>query len=213
VPRSSPNATGQRPRARRLSPEARRQSIVDAAVDLIVQTGQTRCTLEQVATHAGISKPLIYRHFSSREALLEAVLDQELKALRGRGFESVPKNTPVARLIRGAVEQSLRYYFDHGPILRLLASDPAIADLARARNRSSLSSATDYLIGRYVREFGVPREIAVVVVTMTVNAPIHSMGYLRRQDVDIDQAIEVWSEFILGGWRALQRRFGNEADD
>ena len=43
---------------------------------------------------------------------------------------------------------------------------------------------------------------------MVVNAPIHSMAYLRHHDIDIDRTIDVWTEFIIGGWQALQQRYG-----
>jgi AcrR family transcriptional regulator len=212
MPRSSARAVN-RPRAKRLSPEARRQSIVGAAVELILETGHSGCTLEQVAAKAGISKALIYRHFARREELLEEILQREFKALSGRGLDSIPENVPIERVIRGTVERALRYYHDHGPILRLLASDAAMAELARAGNRSSRSSTTTYFVNKFRKRYRVPKEVALIAVTMVVNAPIHSMAYLRRQQVDIDRTIDVWTEFIIGGWQALQKRYGASPKD
>lgn len=191
-----------------MSPEARRESIVEAAVELILATGHSSCTLEQVAIQAGISKALIYRYFSNRDELLKAILEREFETLRGRGLDTIPNKVPVERIIRGSVESALRYYHDRGPILRLLSSDPSMAALTRAGNRSARSSATDYFVNRLSGHFGVPRDVAVIAVTMVVNAPIHSMGHLRRRDIDLERTIDVWTEFIIGGWHALQRRFG-----
>lgn len=198
-----------RPRAKRMSREERRQSIVDAAVNLILETGHAGCTLEQVATEAGISKALIYKYFPKRETLLTAILDREIKALSGRGLDNIPARVPVDRIIRGTVERALRYYHDHGPILRLLSTDPLIAELTRASNRSSRSNTTDYFVKRLKTEYGVPEDVALIAVTMVVNAPIHSMAYLRNHAVDIERTIDVWTEFILGGWQALQKRYGS----
>lgn len=197
-----------RPRARRMSPEARRQAIVNAAVDLILHSGHTACSLEQVAEHAGISRPLIYKYFSRREVLLEAILEQEFEALRGRGLDSFGDKVPIERVIRSTVEQALRYYHERGPILRLLSSDPAVAQLTRIGNRRSRSSTTNFFIDRLQRRYRVPEDVATIAVTMVVNAPIHSMGYLRRQQIDLDRTIDVWTEFILGGWQALRDRYG-----
>jgi AcrR family transcriptional regulator len=191
-----------------MTPDARRQSIVDVAVELILKTGHSGVTLEQVAEQAGISKALIYKYFPRREVLLTAILEQEFAALRGRGLDSIPAKVPVERVIRGTVERALRYYHDHGPILRLLATDPDVADLAQKQNRSSRSSATGYFVKTLCRHYGVPKDVAVIAVTMVVNAPIHSMSYLHHQDIDIEQTIEVWSEFIVGGWQALRKRYG-----
>jgi AcrR family transcriptional regulator len=192
-----------------MSPEARRKSIVEAAVDLILQTGHSSCTLEQVAEHAGISKALIYRYFPRREELLGAIMQNEFQALSGRGLDNVPRDAPVEQVIRGTVERALRYYHDHGPILRLLSSDPSVVELAQRGNRSSRTRTTDYFVKTLRKHYGVPKDVALIAVTMVVNAPIHSMRYLQREKVDIDRTVEVWSEFIVGGWEALQKRYGN----
>jgi len=194
-----------------MSPDARRQSIVDAAVALILETGHSGCTLEQVAIKAGISKPLIYKYFPRREELMKVILKREFKALSGRGLDSVSEQVPIEQLIRGTVERALRYYNDHGPILRLLSADPDVAELAHSGNRSSRISTTDFFVARLKKRYGVPGDVALIAVTMVVNAPIHSMSYLHRQDVDIERTIEVWTEFIIGGWQALQNRYGEKA--
>jgi AcrR family transcriptional regulator len=195
-----------------MSPEARRQSIVDAAIDLILESGHSGCTLEQVAIQAGISKPLIYKYFPRREELLKAILAREFDALRGRGLDSLPDDIPVEQVIRGTVERALRYYDDHGPILRLLSADPDVADLARSGNRSSRSSTTDYFVRRLKKHYRVPDDVALIAVTLVVNAPMHSMSYLRRQGVDVERTIEVWTEFIVGGWLALEKRYGGRGN-
>lgn len=57
---------------RRLSPEARRDEIVQAAVTLFAETGFDGSTRD-VARGAGITQPLLYRYFPSKESLIEAV--------------------------------------------------------------------------------------------------------------------------------------------
>jgi AcrR family transcriptional regulator len=177
----------------------------------MLDAGHAGCTLEQVAASAGISKALIYKYFPRREELLKAILEREFEALRGRGLDSISGNVAIERVIRGTVERALRYYHDHGPILRLLASDPSVTELTRAGNRSSRSSTTDYFVKTLRKRYRVPKDVALIAVTMVVNAPIHSMAYLRNRNIDIDRTIDVWTEFIIGGWQALQNRFGSES--
>jgi AcrR family transcriptional regulator len=191
-----------------MSPEARRRQILDAAVDLILSSGHSGCTLEQVAAAAGVSKPLIYKYFPRRDDLMAAMLERELAELHGRGFEAIPADAPLERVIRATVERALRYYHEHGPILRLLATDPAVADMSRRANRSSWADTYRYFVRRSVEHYRVPEDVAMIAVTMVINAPIHSMPYLRRRGVDIDRSIEVWSAFIVGGWQALRSRYG-----
>lgn len=195
-------------RAKRMAPEERRQQIVDAAIELIVANGHSGCTLEQVAQHAAISKPLVYKYFPNREALLKAILEQEFGDLNGRGLDGIPKDVPIDRIILNTVERALHYYHERGPILRLLASDPDVARIAKASNQTSRNSTSKYFVQRFVEQFQVPEDVAIIAVTMVINAPIHSMTYLNRKQIDLDQTVKVWSTFIVGGWQALQAEYG-----
>jgi AcrR family transcriptional regulator len=196
-----------RKRAKRMTPEARREQILDAAVALILANRHSSCTLEQVADVAHISKPLVYKYFPKREDLMKAILEREFRELRGRGLDAIPRQTPVEKVIRTAVERSLKYYFERGPIIRLLSTDPAVATLVRADNREQRAKTLDYFIARHMKGTNIPKSVALIAVTMVMNAPIHSISALRRRGIEADLATEVWTEFILGGWKALEARY------
>ncbi|QIZ81607.1 TetR/AcrR family transcriptional regulator [Thalassovita gelatinovora] len=57
---------------RRLSPDARKDEIVSAAVALFAENGFDGSTRD-VARGAGITQPLLYRYFPNKESLIEAV--------------------------------------------------------------------------------------------------------------------------------------------
>jgi AcrR family transcriptional regulator len=191
-----------------MSPEARREHILDAGVKVIVRAGDSRVPLEQVAAAAGISTPLIYKYFPRREDLVRAIMKREFADLAGRGLDTIPRNVPIERVIRATVESALTYYAERGPIVRILASDPALAGEMRAGNRGSRLSTTDYFVRRFVEVYGVPEDVAIVAVIMVVNAPTVSMGAIRRRGVPTQRVVDVWSAFIIGGWKALSAQFG-----
>ncbi|HUO90827.1 MAG TPA: TetR/AcrR family transcriptional regulator [Rhizomicrobium sp.] len=197
-------------RARRMAPADRREHILDAAVTLIVGAGHARCTLEQVAAAAGVSTPLVYKYFPRREDLLTVLLDREFRLLARRGLNSIPPDAPVEQVVRTTVANALHYYFERGPIVRLLSDDPAVAELARRGNRASTRATSEYFIARFVERYGVPGDVALIAVTMVINAPILSVPRLRRRNISADLTIEVWSEFILGGWKALAAKYGRK---
>ncbi len=60
-----------------MSPEQRREQIMDSAVALIVSRGLSSCTLEVVALEAHISKPLTYRYFPRLADLFKALVERE----------------------------------------------------------------------------------------------------------------------------------------
>jgi AcrR family transcriptional regulator len=193
-----------------MAPEARREQILDAAVKLIVGAGNARCTLEQVAASAGVSTPLVYKYFPRREDLLTALMDREFALLSRRGINTIPRDAPVDEVVRATVDNALRYYFERGPIVQLLANDPAVADMARKGNRASNQNTTQFFIAKFVESYGVPGDVALIAVTMVINAPILSIPRLRRRGISADLTIDVWNEFILGGWKALSAKYGKK---
>jgi AcrR family transcriptional regulator len=59
----------------RLSPEARRQMIVDAAVSYFAEVGFSGSTRD-LARRAGITQPLLYKYFATKSDLAEAVFER-----------------------------------------------------------------------------------------------------------------------------------------
>ncbi len=60
---------------KRLTSEERKQTIVNAALPLFAEKGFARTTTRDLAAAAGISEPLLYKHFPSKEALYREIQD------------------------------------------------------------------------------------------------------------------------------------------
>ncbi|MGD8106338.1 TetR/AcrR family transcriptional regulator [Pantoea sp. FN0302] len=59
----------------RMTHQARRQQLLSVAWDLVRQEGTDALTLGRVAEQAGVSKPVVYDHFSTRHGLLAALYE------------------------------------------------------------------------------------------------------------------------------------------
>ena len=76
--------TADRPAPRRRIPAAeRRKLILDAALDVFAAGGYQETTLDEVAERAGVSKALIYEHFSSKRDLYREILERWVGELLG----------------------------------------------------------------------------------------------------------------------------------
>src|SRR3954471_16407832 len=62
------------PTRTRLAPAARRELIEGAAARLFAARGYAGTTLDDVAAAAGVTKPIVYRHFGSKKDLYLALL-------------------------------------------------------------------------------------------------------------------------------------------
>jgi AcrR family transcriptional regulator len=68
-----------RPYTPRMSPEARREQLLDAALSIIVRDGYSAVSIEAIARAADVTRPVVYNVFDDLNALLLALLDRQEK--------------------------------------------------------------------------------------------------------------------------------------
>ena len=84
---------------RRLPGAQRRELIEDAAARLFAQRGFAATTVENIVAEAGVSKPMLYRHFDSKKELLMKLLEHRRDELAA---------APLERFIKGDGEPEQR---------------------------------------------------------------------------------------------------------
>src|SRR5258708_8143497 len=81
--------------------DARRnyERLLSAAAAAFAEHGADDVSLEEIARRAGVGIGTLYRHFPTRQALLEAVYRDHVEALLARAaalLRSVPSRAPLA---------------------------------------------------------------------------------------------------------------------
>ena len=62
--------------SRRLSATARREQLLDVALEVFAGAGYHGTSMNDVADAAGVTKPVLYQHFESKRELYQALLDE-----------------------------------------------------------------------------------------------------------------------------------------
>lgn len=116
---------------RRLSAEARREVILDAALDAFADGGFHETSLDLVASRAGISKALIYEHFESKRELHQALLQTYVHSMLERvtGAVSSGAQSAESRLLAG-LEGFLGFVEESRDAWRMLIRNRANADVS-----------------------------------------------------------------------------------
>jgi AcrR family transcriptional regulator len=70
------------------------ERLLSAAMAAFTEHGADDASLEEIARRAGVGIGTLYRHFPTRQALLEAVYRDQVDALRTRAGELVGSDTP-----------------------------------------------------------------------------------------------------------------------
>ncbi len=123
------------PRAR-LSAAQRRGLIEDAAARLFAQRGYAATTVEEIVAEAGVSKPMLYRHFESKKELHMKLLEHRRDELAAAPLDSFlqAEGKPEDRL-PAMIDAWFAHVEQHPDTSRLLfqdaTGDPDIQALQR----------------------------------------------------------------------------------
>lgn len=126
---------------RRMGVEERRQQLIGVALELFSRRSPDDVSIDEIASAAGISRPLVYHYFPGKLSLYEAALKRASEDLAARFTE--PHEGPLgARLLR-----VMRRFFDfvdeHGPgFSALMRGGPAVpADGVRSKDHVCATNA------------------------------------------------------------------------
>lgn len=124
-----------------------RNAILDAAEAVVIESGASHMTLDAVAERTGISKGGLIYNFSSKEALLEAMLtrmEDRFSRLREKIRQELRLDHPNELVVE---LRSLRAAtaIDHGPnaaLLAVVANQPKLAKNLREELRDRFREIT-----------------------------------------------------------------------
>jgi AcrR family transcriptional regulator len=92
----------------RLTAAARRAQLLDVARAVFAERGFELAAMDEIAGRAGITKPIVYEHFGSKEGLYAAVVEREMDELVTRVSRALLTGTSRRRW-EGAVRVFLEY--------------------------------------------------------------------------------------------------------
>ena len=93
-----------RKRAAHLGPERRRPEVLDAALKLFLKGGYDGTSMQAVANEAGVTKPVVYACFDSKDELFRALLRREEERILAEiqeAFEDADLSDPEKTLTEG----------------------------------------------------------------------------------------------------------------
>jgi AcrR family transcriptional regulator len=104
------------PKRRRVPRAVREGQMVEAATRIFARRGYADASMDEIARASGISKPMLYAYFDSKEGLFVACMERGERALEGAVAAAVlHSRTPELRLWHGLV--AVFEFFDENPDL------------------------------------------------------------------------------------------------
>jgi AcrR family transcriptional regulator len=130
--------------------ERRREELLDVA-DRVIQRRGTGVSMDEIATEAGITKPVLYRHFGDKDGLYEALTQRYVDELTAVLRPAAETREPRARLA-ATIDAYLSYVEREPERYRFLLTasgqsrtSPLVAEFRRRQVADCLFTAVDSL--------------------------------------------------------------------
>lgn len=207
-----PTGTSEPPvgvRAQRLA--ERRVALLDAAVRVIRREGD-RVAMEDIATEAGISRPILYRHFGDVSGLYDAVARRFSEELGTRLLRPVDEVASGRALLHRQVVTFLAFVADDPNLYRFLVRRaPVRRRSGPHRNAFSLRVAThtaDFLVAS-----GWERPAAIVASDLLVGGlEATADRWLDEPVGSYEEVADLVTTLAWSGFKALARAAAPDDD-
>ena len=128
---------------KRMSSAERREQLIDIARGLFADRGFDGTSVEEIAAHAGVSKPVVYEHFGGKEGLYAVVVDREVRALETSIKDALAAPNANYREIIERGTLAMLDYIDACPDgFRIISRDSAASSSTSTTFASILSDIT-----------------------------------------------------------------------
>jgi AcrR family transcriptional regulator len=194
---------------RRLTREARRSQILDVAEETFAELGYQGASLEDVAARAGITRPLIYTHFESKDELYLEILKTARGELEASMISAVASVSGAERQLRAATRAYFTFVQEQGRRWDMLFGGGAAVAGAVAEEAAELRFQTAEKIAALVTSAapGVPAEHALAYAHAISGCGEQLAKWWRRHpDVPLEDIVDRQMEILWSGLRTQVRR-------
>jgi AcrR family transcriptional regulator len=170
------------PVRRRLSADERRAAILESALGVFSARGYHTASIDDIAREAGVSKALIYEHFSSKLELYANLLEHHADELFARLAGAVAEVESGAPRLASGLEAFFGFVEERRDAWRMLFREVTDAEVVAVLDR-------------------IVAQVTTVVATLIAEDP----GARSRMEhqADRDQAIQLLAQMLVGAVQAV----------
>src|SRR6476620_2173414 len=178
-------------RGNRLPRDERRGQLLIAASEVFVDRGYHAAGMDEIADRAGVSKPVLYQHFSSKLELYLAVLQRHVDNLVSGVRQALRTTTDNRQRLRAAVAA----FFDF--IEHDYVTEPQVS----AQVKVATESCTDAVFELISSDSGLEAHRARMIAVGLVSTSVDCARWWLNADRPLskDDAVEGTVQFAWGG--------------
>ena len=192
-------------------PRAERQAqILGVAEQVFAERGFQATTMEEVADRVGVTKPMIYEYFGSKEGLLAACVANaraQLLQATESAWEAVPAGSPMEEQFGAGVAAFFRFIDDHASAFALITHEGSMQASASAGIEGIRRQQTAFIVRTLQGRAGLEATPALLLegyAEVVVGACERLATWRARQERPV--SAEDATELVMGAvWHGLSR--------
>ena len=191
----------------------REEQILRVAEEVFAERGFQATTMEDIAERVGVTKPLIYEYFGSKEGLLSACITSartQLRVATEAAWQQVGPDAPLEVVFRAGVRAFFEFIDAHATAFVLIQQEGAVASQASPlieSIREQQSAATMGTFRKAPALAGVPDQLLEGYVEVIIGACERvAVWRTRRPEVSAEEASEIVASSVWSGLAALLPR-------
>ena len=146
----------------RMTGKERREQLLDVGRTLFAERGYDGTAVEEIASRAGVSKPVVYEHFGGKEGLYAVVVDREVQRLMDSFTTALSGESP-RELLEQACLVLLTYVEEQRDGFRILVRESPVGTERAggfATIMSDVASDVEYIVAREFKARGLETKLA-----------------------------------------------------
>ena len=144
---------------KRMSAATRRASIEAASTDVFAERGYRGASIDEIARRSGVTPPVLYDHFASKQDLYKQLLERHFADLRRIWRENFPGEAPARERVARSVDAWFAYIEANPFAGRMLFRDTSGDREIEAMHQEVAASSRAAIMGLFAAQPEVERVV------------------------------------------------------
>ena len=157
-------------RATRMTGSQRREQLITVSRGLFAEKGFEGTSVEEIASRAKVSKPVVYEHFGGKEGIYAVVVDREVQRLTGTLIAALDVGGHPRAIVERTVLALLDYIEENTDGFRILVRDSPVAQATGTFSSliGDVATQVEHLLGEQFSRTGLKEAYAPLYAQMLV---------------------------------------------
>mgnify|MGYP000910735995 FL=1 len=188
-----------------MSAGERREQLIDVARGLFAAKGFDGTSIEEIASRAKVSKPVVYEHFGGKEGLYAVIVDRELTTISTTITAALGSSESASVTVERAAMALLTYIEDSPDGFRLLSSGNDRASGTYSTLLADVAIQVSGILAAQFSSHGIDPRTAPLYAQMLVGiVAMPSQWWLENRTMSKEEVAAHMVNLAWNGLRAME---------